>query len=94
MGTVARCLLPVGVVILGEALRQQDQLREANVEDFCDAAHRAPSRIRAPGLDVGDPGRVDLGKVTEFLLAEVPFSSQPANRSTECWLGFYAARHS
>ena len=66
--------------VVGEALGQQHDLREPHPEDVRDPPHCAPCWIGPPRLDVGDPSRMDLGQVTEFLLAEVPFPPQPANR--------------
>lgn len=81
------------LLIVGQALRQQHDRRERHLEDGCDAPDRAPGRICPPRLDVGDPGRVDLGQVPEFFLAEATLGPQATNRPPKSRLRFFARCH-
>ena len=58
-----------------------------------DPAHVAPGRVDAAGLDVGDPGRVDVGDQAERFLAQLHLPAELADCLGEADLWFFSPRH-
>ena len=74
----SRRRLPAAALRLGggsvfdlEILGQGRKQRQRDAQSHRDPADVSPGRIDAAGLDVGDPGRVDVGPQPEGFLAQV-----------------------
>jgi hypothetical protein len=76
-----------------ELLGEGRELRQLDLQALRDPPHVAPGRVDPARLDVGDPGRVDFGPVTERLLAQLTFGAEGADGLPEADLGVVAARH-
>ncbi len=77
----------------GEFVGECGEFGHRDAEGLADAADGAPGGVVAAGLEVRDPGRVQVGVVGDLLLAEAALLAELADGFAEAGLGFGSRGH-